>query len=52
VVTEDGREFHARTIAANIHPQLLLTKLLDRDTWTRTSSAASTPTAATRRPSA
>jgi phytoene dehydrogenase-like protein len=32
VVTEDGREFHARTIAANIHPQLLLTKLLDRET--------------------
>ncbi len=31
VVTEDGREFHARTIAANLHPQLLLTKLLDRD---------------------
>jgi phytoene dehydrogenase-like protein len=32
VLTEDGREFHAPTIAANIHPQLLLTKLLDRDT--------------------
>ena len=32
VVTEDGREFYARTIAANIHPQLLLTKLLARDT--------------------
>ncbi len=31
VVTEDGREFHARTIAANIHPKLLLTKLLDRE---------------------
>jgi len=31
VVTEDGREFHAPTIAANIHPQLLLTKLLDRE---------------------
>jgi phytoene dehydrogenase-like protein len=31
VVTEDGREFHARTIAANIHPQLLLTRLLDRE---------------------
>jgi phytoene dehydrogenase-like protein len=31
VVTEDGREFHARTIVANIHPQLLLTKLLDRE---------------------
>jgi phytoene dehydrogenase-like protein len=30
VVTEDGREFHAQTIAANLHPQLLLTKLLDR----------------------
>jgi phytoene dehydrogenase-like protein len=30
VVTEDGREFHARTIAAGVHPQLLLTKLLDR----------------------
>jgi phytoene dehydrogenase-like protein len=32
VLTEDGREFLAPTIAANIHPQLLLTKLLDRDT--------------------
>ncbi|MEM9758616.1 MAG: NAD(P)/FAD-dependent oxidoreductase [Pseudomonadota bacterium] len=30
VVTEDGREFHARTIAANLHPQLLLTRLLDK----------------------
>ncbi len=32
VITGDGREFHARTIAANIHPQLLLTRLLDPDT--------------------
>ncbi len=31
VVTEDGREFHAPVIAANLHPQLLLTKLLDRE---------------------
>jgi phytoene dehydrogenase-like protein len=31
VITDDGREFHARTIAANIHPQLLLTKLLNRE---------------------
>lgn len=31
IVTEDGREYYARTIAANIHPQLLLTKLLERD---------------------
>ncbi|MEE4279791.1 MAG: NAD(P)/FAD-dependent oxidoreductase [Halieaceae bacterium] len=31
VITEDGREFHARTIAANLHPQLLLTRLLDGD---------------------
>ena len=31
VVLEDGREFHAPMIAANLHPQLLLTQLLDRD---------------------
>jgi phytoene dehydrogenase-like protein len=31
VITDDGREFHTRTIAANIHPQLLLTKLLNRE---------------------
>lgn len=30
VLTEDGREFHARTIAANVHPQILLTRLLER----------------------
>ncbi|MEO0436684.1 MAG: NAD(P)/FAD-dependent oxidoreductase [Pseudomonadota bacterium] len=29
VLTEDGREFHATTIAANVHPQILLRKLLD-----------------------
>lgn len=28
-VTEDGREFHATTVAANVHPQILLTRLLD-----------------------
>ena len=32
VVTEDGREFHATTIAANVHPQVLLTRLLDGNT--------------------
>lgn len=32
VVTEDGREFRAPAIASNIHPQLLLTRLLDADT--------------------
>ena len=31
VVTRDGREFHARQIAANVHPQILLTRLLDRE---------------------
>ncbi|MEE4109707.1 MAG: NAD(P)/FAD-dependent oxidoreductase, partial [Halieaceae bacterium] len=31
VVLEDGREFCAPMIAANLHPQLLLTRLLDRD---------------------
>ncbi len=31
VITADGREFHARTVAANVHPQLLLTKLLGRE---------------------
>lgn len=30
VVLEDGREFHAPMVAANLHPQLLLTRLLDR----------------------
>ncbi|MEM6606828.1 MAG: NAD(P)/FAD-dependent oxidoreductase [Pseudomonadota bacterium] len=29
VVTEDGREYHAPIIAANLHPQTLLTQLLD-----------------------
>ena len=29
VVTADGREFHARTVAANVHPQILLKQLLD-----------------------
>jgi phytoene dehydrogenase-like protein len=52
VVTEDGREFHARTIAANLHPQLLLTKLLDRAGPATRTSGASMPTAAIRRPSA
>ncbi|EED35285.1 putative oxidoreductase family protein [Luminiphilus syltensis NOR5-1B] len=28
VVTEDGREFRAKQIAANVHPQILLNKLL------------------------
>lgn len=32
VLTEDGREIRARTIAANVHPQILLTRLLDADT--------------------
>lgn len=31
VITKDGREFHAPVIAANVHPQILLTKLLDSD---------------------
>ncbi|MEM6302558.1 MAG: NAD(P)/FAD-dependent oxidoreductase, partial [Pseudomonadota bacterium] len=29
VLTEDGREFRAAIIAANVHPQILLRKLLD-----------------------
>lgn len=29
VLTEDGREYHAACIAANVHPQVLLTRLLD-----------------------
>jgi phytoene dehydrogenase-like protein len=32
VITEDGREFRAPQVAANVHPQLLLQKLLDADT--------------------
>ncbi|WOJ91920.1 NAD(P)/FAD-dependent oxidoreductase [Congregibacter variabilis] len=31
VLTEDGREFYAPVIAANLHPQLLLKKLLPSD---------------------
>jgi phytoene dehydrogenase-like protein len=31
VLTEDGREFRAPVIAANVHPQILLTRLLDAD---------------------
>lgn len=31
VVTQDGREFHAPTVAANVHPQVLLTQLLAAD---------------------
>ena len=31
VVTADGREFLAPTIAASVHPKLLLTRLLDRE---------------------
>ncbi|MFT6957293.1 MAG: phytoene dehydrogenase-like protein [Halieaceae bacterium] len=29
VLTADGREFYARTVAANVHPQILLKQLLD-----------------------
>ncbi|HBO14326.1 MAG TPA: FAD-dependent oxidoreductase, partial [Halieaceae bacterium] len=32
VLTEDGREYRAPAIAANVHPQLLLTRLLDAQT--------------------
>lgn len=34
VGTEDGREFYAPVIAANLHPQLLLTKLLAHEALT------------------
>lgn len=32
VLTRDGRELYAPVIAGNVHPQILLTKLLDADT--------------------
>ncbi|MFK7830670.1 MAG: phytoene desaturase family protein [Congregibacter sp.] len=32
VTTQDGREYYARTVAANVHPQILLTRLLDPKT--------------------
>ncbi|GAB5413024.1 MAG: NAD(P)/FAD-dependent oxidoreductase [Congregibacter sp.] len=35
VVTQDGREFFASTIAANVHPQILLNKLLAHETLDR-----------------